>query len=73
MIGGATVFPAVGARIAPSNVRESHTLITHSNRSLSLWSQGDAAYWYNLMKSGEGDYSTRHAGCPVLVGSKWGT
>ena len=22
--------------------------------------------------SGEDDYLTRHAGCPVLVGSKWG-
>ena len=28
--------------------------------------------WHNLMKSGEGDYSTRHAGCPVLTGNKWG-
>ena len=34
--------------------------------------QGDAAFWWNLKKSGEGDYLTRHAGCPVLVGSKWG-
>ena len=34
--------------------------------------QGSALYWWNLKKSGEGDYSTRHAGCPVLVGSKWG-
>ncbi|XP_019849479.1 PREDICTED: prolyl 4-hydroxylase subunit alpha-2-like isoform X2 [Amphimedon queenslandica] len=30
-----------------------------------------AAYWWNLKRSGDGDYSTRHAGCPVLVGSKW--
>ena len=29
-------------------------------------------FWYNLFKSGEGDYRTRHAACPVLVGSKWG-
>ena len=28
--------------------------------------------WYNLMLSGEGDFRTRHAGCPVLVGTKWG-
>ena len=28
-------------------------------------------FWYNLMKSGEGDERTRHAGCPVLAGSKW--
>ena len=34
--------------------------------------QGDAAFWWNLKKSGEGDMLTRHAGCPVLVGSKWG-
>ena len=34
--------------------------------------QGDAAFWWNLKRSGDGDDSTRHAGCPVLVGSKWG-
>lgn len=34
-------------------------------------SQGDAAFWWNLKRSGDGDDSTRHAGCPVLVGSKW--
>ena len=37
-----------------------------------LCAQGDAAFWWNLKKSGEGDMLTRHAGCPVLVGSKWG-
>uniref|UniRef100_A0A8K9V8T0 Prolyl 4-hydroxylase, alpha polypeptide I b n=1 Tax=Oncorhynchus mykiss TaxID=8022 RepID=A0A8K9V8T0_ONCMY len=26
---------------------------------------------YNLFPSGEGDYSTRNAACPVLVGNKW--
>jgi prolyl 4-hydroxylase len=30
-----------------------------------------AAFWYNLHKSGDGDLLTRHAACPVLVGSKW--
>ena len=30
-------------------------------------------FWYNLRKSGAGDSSTRHAACPVIVGSKWGT
>ena len=44
----------------------------HTPHTLVTPPQGDAAYWYNLFKSGEGDYSTRHAGCPVLVGSKWG-
>ena len=34
--------------------------------------QGTAAFWFNLLKSGESDGSTRHAGCPVIVGSKWG-
>jgi len=29
------------------------------------------AFWYNLRASGEGDFNTRHAGCPVLAGSKW--
>uniref|UniRef100_A0A8B9KXV3 procollagen-proline 4-dioxygenase n=1 Tax=Astyanax mexicanus TaxID=7994 RepID=A0A8B9KXV3_ASTMX len=33
--------------------------------------QGTAVFWYNLFASGEGDYSTRHAACPVLVGNKW--
>jgi len=33
--------------------------------------QGACAVWYNLMLSGEGDYDTRHAACPVLSGSKW--
>merc|ERR1712224_254851 len=32
--------------------------------------KGGAAFWYNLMPSGESDESTRHAGCPVLVGNK---
>ncbi|WKY06730.1 hypothetical protein Q1695_006703 [Nippostrongylus brasiliensis] len=31
----------------------------------------DALFWYNLMRSGEGDMRTRHAACPVLLGVKW--
>jgi len=33
--------------------------------------KGAAAFWFNLMPDGEGDERTRHAGCPVLSGSKW--
>uniref|UniRef100_A0A672P7C7 Prolyl 4-hydroxylase subunit alpha-1 n=1 Tax=Sinocyclocheilus grahami TaxID=75366 RepID=A0A672P7C7_SINGR len=33
--------------------------------------KGTAVFWYNLFSSGEGDYSTRHAACPVLLGNKW--
>ncbi|PAV65048.1 hypothetical protein WR25_16535 [Diploscapter pachys] len=32
---------------------------------------GDALFWYNLHKMGDGDARTRHAACPVLVGIKW--
>lgn len=39
----------------------------------ALWpKKGTAAFWYNLYPSGEGDFNTRHAACPVLAGSKWG-
>ena len=34
--------------------------------------QGDAVFWYNLKRSGKGDYETEHAACPVLCGNKWG-
>ncbi|CRK94746.1 CLUMA_CG008246, isoform A [Clunio marinus] len=38
----------------------------------ALWpKKGTAAFWFNLRKSGQGDYMTRHAACPVIVGSKW--
>ncbi|XP_043110302.1 prolyl 4-hydroxylase subunit alpha-1a isoform X3 [Puntigrus tetrazona] len=33
--------------------------------------KGTAVFWYNLFPNGEGDYSTRHAACPVLLGNKW--
>jgi len=32
---------------------------------------GSAVFWYNLLPSGESDDSTRHAGCPILIGQKW--
>ncbi|CAG2211717.1 P4HA [Mytilus edulis] len=33
---------------------------------------GGAAFWYNLLPSGVTDNRTMHAGCPVVIGSKWG-
>ena len=30
-----------------------------------------ALFWYNMLPSGNGDLRTLHAGCPVLIGSKW--
>nr|APU50758.1 prolyl 4-hydroxylase subunit alpha-1-like protein 359 [Saccoglossus kowalevskii] len=30
-----------------------------------------AVFWWNLLPSGERDYRTLHAACPVLLGSKW--
>lgn len=46
------------------------TVFTSLN--LSLWPEkGTAAFWHNLHSSGDGDYLTRHAACPVLTGSKW--
>ncbi|XP_013913972.1 PREDICTED: prolyl 4-hydroxylase subunit alpha-1-like [Thamnophis sirtalis] len=41
------------------------------NRIATWLFYGTAVFWYNLFPSGEGDYSTRHAACPVLVGNKW--
>lgn len=33
--------------------------------------KGSAAFWYNLKRSGEGDYKTKHGACPILFGEKW--
>ncbi|XP_062540675.1 prolyl 4-hydroxylase subunit alpha-1-like [Armigeres subalbatus] len=33
--------------------------------------KGSAAFWYNLHSSGDLDFSTLHAACPVLIGEKW--
>ena len=39
---------------------------------VTIWPEkGGAAFWYNLLRNGDGDMLTRHAACPVLVGSKW--
>lgn len=43
------------------------------NINVAVWpKKGSAAFWYNLHTSGEGDDLTKHAACPVLIGSKWG-
>ena len=34
--------------------------------------QNAAAFWYNMKPSGDLDMRTLHAGCPVLLGEKWG-
>ena len=40
---------------------------------VAIWPlKGSAAFWYNLLPSGEGDALTLHGACPVLIGSKWG-
>ncbi|MGH0163501.1 UNVERIFIED_CONTAM: hypothetical protein FKN15_045513 [Acipenser sinensis] len=31
-----------------------------------------ALFWWNLHRNGKGNGDTLHAGCPVLVGDKWG-
>ncbi|XP_067220216.1 prolyl 4-hydroxylase subunit alpha-2-like [Chanodichthys erythropterus] len=33
--------------------------------------KGSAVFWYNLLRNGEVNWNTEHAGCPVLVGTKW--
>ncbi|XP_060073648.1 prolyl 4-hydroxylase subunit alpha-1-like [Ylistrum balloti] len=33
--------------------------------------KGSAVFWYNLMPSGETDFRSQHAACPVILGTKW--
>jgi len=33
--------------------------------------RGSLLFWYNLHPSGDQDFRTKHAACPVLQGSKW--
>ncbi|XP_055381335.1 uncharacterized protein LOC129611935 [Condylostylus longicornis] len=33
--------------------------------------KGTAAFWFNMLPSGNFDYKSRHAACPVIFGSKW--
>ncbi|CAB3223334.1 unnamed protein product [Arctia plantaginis] len=34
--------------------------------------KGGAVFWLNVHTSGEGDFATLHADCPIVHGSKWG-
>ncbi|EDV30497.2 uncharacterized protein Dana_GF23326 [Drosophila ananassae] len=46
------------------------TIFTKLN--LTVFPQsGSALFWYNLDNWGNEDKRTEHAGCPVIVGSKW--
>ena len=33
--------------------------------------KGMGVFWHNLHRNGTGNDNTRHASCPVIVGSKW--
>ena len=46
------------------------TIFTDSGVRL-LSKKNAAAFWYNLLPNGDPDLLTRHAGCPVLAGTKW--
>ncbi|XP_031552959.1 prolyl 4-hydroxylase subunit alpha-1-like [Actinia tenebrosa] len=66
----------MGNRIATllfymSDVESGGSTVFIETEAIARPSKGDAVFWYNLRKSGEGDSLTQHAGCPVVVGSKW--
>lgn len=46
-------------------------IIDYLSNCKSVIFQHSALFWYNLLRSGDGDMRTRHAACPVLIGSKW--
>ena len=46
------------------------TIFTDSGARL-VAKKNSAAFWYNLLPNGDPDLITRHAGCPVLAGTKW--
>ncbi|XP_068706058.1 prolyl 4-hydroxylase subunit alpha-1-like [Montipora foliosa] len=50
--------------------RGGYTVFTRAKTFVSP-TMGDAVFWYNLKRSGKGDYETEHAACPVLCGNKW--
>lgn len=49
-----------------------NTVFVESGPGVSVSAKkGSAVVWFNLKRNGEGDFMTRHAGCPVLLGEKW--
>lgn len=78
--GGATVFPYLNVAINATKVRDlkifSASLTSAQARRIcytggTYMFQGDAIFWYNLLKSGADDKNSIHAGCPVASGVKW--
>ncbi|XP_056904644.1 prolyl 4-hydroxylase subunit alpha-3 isoform X2 [Takifugu flavidus] len=47
------------------------TAFIYANFSVPVMKNA-AIFWWNLHRNGEGDADTLHAGCPVLIGDKWG-
>ncbi|XP_017470548.1 PREDICTED: prolyl 4-hydroxylase subunit alpha-2-like [Rhagoletis zephyria] len=71
-----TFSPSVGNRLATgifylSDVEEGGGTAFPYLRLLVKPQHGSVLFWYNLHRSEEPDYRTRHAACPVLKGSKW--
>lgn len=55
-----------------SDVKEGGATAFHLIKRSIVPQKGAAIYWLNLHANGTGDSRTKHAGCPVLVGNKWG-
>ncbi|VDL76243.1 unnamed protein product, partial [Nippostrongylus brasiliensis] len=68
-------YRANGNRIATvlfyKEEKNAFKTLNTGNRLATVLFYLDALFWYNLMRSGEGDMRTRHAACPVLLGVKW--
>ena len=47
------------------------SFLNSENEKLVMPKKGAALFWYNLYSDGSPDPRTKHAGCPVLKGSKW--
>ncbi|XP_074658088.1 prolyl 4-hydroxylase subunit alpha-3-like [Tubulanus polymorphus] len=51
-------------------VHGGRTVFTMLNVSVPV-TKGSAVFWWNLYRNGQADKRMMHAGCPVLLGSKW--